>query len=114
MLSDKLARLEYLLLQNSGNASSALSKDEGPGKTPPEKVTRGKDGVKRKRGKQPGAAGANLVWAESPDDHLDRFPQGRCGCGAPDHQSHRVARGHRRLARGVEYLGSTRRSLAYS
>ncbi|MCA1672585.1 MAG: IS66 family transposase, partial [Actinobacteria bacterium] len=32
-------------------------------------------------GKQPGAAGANLAWTDTPDERTDRFPQGRCECG---------------------------------
>ncbi|MCA1682158.1 MAG: IS66 family transposase [Actinobacteria bacterium] len=83
VLAAKLARLEYLLSRNSGNSSSAPSKDDGPGKTPPpEKVHPGAGGPKRKKGKQPGAAGANLAWTDVPDGQVDRFPEGCCGCGA--------------------------------
>jgi hypothetical protein len=35
----------------------------------------------RWRGKQPGAPGANLAWTQVPDEHTDRFPEGRCECG---------------------------------
>jgi transposase len=81
-LAGKLARLEHLLSRNSGNSSSPPSKDDDPGKpAPPENKERGGGGPKRKRGKQPGAAGTHLPWTESPDDRLDRFPQGRCDCG---------------------------------
>lgn len=76
----KLARLEHLLSRNSGNSSMPPSRDDDPGKWPPaEKPKRG--GVKRKRGKQPGAPGANLAWVDKPDRQVDRFPQGRCECG---------------------------------
>lgn len=82
-LAAKVARLEHVLSRNSGNSSCPPSKDDGPGRTPPpEKVKRGEGGPKRKRGKQPGTPGANLAWMDTPDDHLDRFPEGRCGCGA--------------------------------
>ncbi len=29
----------------------------------------------------PALRGTHLPWTESPDDRLDRFPQGRCDCG---------------------------------
>jgi hypothetical protein len=35
----------------------------------------------RSNGKQPGAAGVNLSWTDSPDQRTDRFPEGRCECG---------------------------------
>jgi transposase len=80
-LAGKLARLEHLLSRNSGNSSMPPSKDDDPGRTsPPEKPKR-PVGPMRKRGKQPGAPGANLAWVQRPDDQLDRFPQGRCQCG---------------------------------
>jgi transposase len=81
VLAGKLARLEHLLSRNSKNSSSPPSKDDGPGKTPPPVDTRRGGGPKRSKGKQPGAAGANLAWMESPDKHVDRFPQGCCECG---------------------------------
>ena len=82
MLAGKLARLEHLLSRNSGNSSSPPARDDDPGKpAPPEKDTRDKGGPKRKRGKQPGAAGTHLPWTEHPDDRRDRFPRGRCDCG---------------------------------
>jgi transposase len=78
----KLAKLEHLLSRNSGNSSSPPSKDDGLGRTPPpEKSTPGEGGPKRRKGKQPGASGANLAWAENPDARRDRFPEGRCACG---------------------------------
>jgi hypothetical protein len=80
-LAGELSRLEHLLSRNSGNSSIPPSKDDDPGRTsPPEKPKR-PAGPKRKRGKQPGAPGANLAWVQRPDDQLDRFPQGRCQCG---------------------------------
>ncbi|MGH3896980.1 MAG: IS66 family transposase [Pseudonocardiaceae bacterium] len=80
-LAAKLARLEHLLSRNSGNSSSPPSKDNDPGRTPPPPKHRG-GGAKRSKGKQPGAPGSHLAWTDTPDDRLDRFPQGSCGCGA--------------------------------
>jgi hypothetical protein len=76
----RLARVEYLLSRNSGNSSSPPSKDDDPGRTPPKPKQPG-GGAGRKKGKQPGAAGSNLAWRDTPDDQRDRFPQGRCECG---------------------------------
>jgi transposase len=82
-LVGRLAKLEHLLSRNSKNSSSPPSKDDDPGKAPPEVVSkRGGDHPKRKRGKQPGAPGANLSWREVPDAHENQFPEGRCGCGS--------------------------------
>jgi transposase len=80
-LAAKLARLEYLLSRNSGNSSSPPSSDDDPGKPPPPERQHGRGGPKRSRGKQPGAPGSHLAWTESPDELVDRFPQGSCGCG---------------------------------
>lgn len=82
-LAGKLARLEHLLSRNSRNSSSPPSRDDDPGRTPPPdtKTGRGGGGPKRKRGKQPGAPGANLAWTDTPDARTDRFPTGRCDCG---------------------------------
>jgi transposase len=30
----------------------------------------------------PGRRGSHLAWGEDPDAHQDRFPEGRCECGA--------------------------------
>ncbi|MCA1675594.1 MAG: transposase, partial [Actinobacteria bacterium] len=80
-LAGKLARLEHLLSRNSANSSSPPSRDDDPGKTPPAEKKRGRMGPARPRGKQPGAPGSHLGWTESPDEHQDRFPHGRCDCG---------------------------------
>ena len=77
-LAGKLARLEHLLSRNSGNSSSPPSKDDEPGKPAPDKAKRRGGGPTRKRGKQPGAPGANLAWTDTPDARTDRFPEGRC------------------------------------
>jgi transposase len=81
-LAAKLARLEHLLSRNSGNSSSPPSRDDDPGRTPPEEKAHRRGGPTRSKGKQPGAPGASLAWRDVPDDHVDRFPEGRCGCGA--------------------------------
>ncbi len=81
VLAGKLARLEHLLSRNSKNSSSPPSKDDDPGKTPPPASKRRGSGPTRSKGKQPGAAGANLAWTDTPDERTDRFPQGRCDCG---------------------------------
>jgi hypothetical protein len=81
-LAAKLAQLEHLLSRNSGNSSSPPSKDDDPGRTPPAPKRRAEGGVKRPKGKQPGAPGSHLAWTDSPDDLQDRFPEGSCGCGA--------------------------------
>jgi transposase len=79
-LAERLARLEHLLTRNSGNSSMPPSRDEDPGHTPP--VVKPKSGAgKRKKGKQKGAAGANLSWLEDCLDRREVFPTGCCGCG---------------------------------
>jgi len=81
-LAGRLGKLEHLLSRNSGNSSNPPSKDDDLGKpAPPEKKERDKDGPKRSRGKQSGAPGSHLAWTDSPDDHRDRFLEGRCDCG---------------------------------
>ncbi|HEX8934065.1 MAG TPA: IS66 family transposase [Pseudonocardiaceae bacterium] len=82
-LAGKLARLEHWLSRNSSNSSMPPSRDDDPGKTPPVEKPKpcAGGGPKRKRGKQPGASGANLAWVTRPDGQVDRFPQGRCECG---------------------------------
>jgi transposase len=81
-LCAKLARVEHLLSRNSRNSSSPPSKDDDLGRTPPpKKAHRGGGSPRRNKGKQLGAAGANLAWTDSPGDHRDRFPEGVCACG---------------------------------
>ena len=79
----RLARLERLVSRNSANSSMPPSKDGEPGKTAPDESGENHGGREgRERGKQPGAPGARLVWREDPDGRVDRFPEGRCECGA--------------------------------
>ena len=81
-LAAKLAGLEHLLSRNSGNSSSPPSRDDDPGKpAAPEKTRRGGNPA-RARGKQPGAPGSHLAWIDDPHERRDRFPEGRCDCGA--------------------------------
>src|SRR3954467_14479914 len=81
-LADKLARLEHLLSRNSGNSSSPPSRDDDPGKPAAPENKRGRTGPARPRGKQPGAPGSHLAWTDDPHERRDRFPTGRCDCGA--------------------------------
>jgi len=80
-LAAKLARLEHLLSRNSGNSSAPPSRDDDPGRRPLAEKPGPGGGPKRRRGKQPGAPGANLAFTDAPDKRLDRFPQGQCDCG---------------------------------
>ena len=79
-LAHRLARLEHLLSRNSQNSSLPPSRDDDAGRTPAKPSSGGAS--RRSRGKQPGAPGSNLAWREAPDERLDRFPRGWCGCGA--------------------------------
>lgn len=83
-LAARLARLERLVSRNSANSSMPPSKDGEPGRTAPDEPVKKQPagGEGRKRGKQRGAAGANLAWRPDPDERVDRFPEGRCDCGA--------------------------------
>jgi hypothetical protein len=58
------------------------SGDDLPGRVPPRRERRAaQSAAKRKRGKQPGASGSAMSWAE-PDEVKDHYPRGTCGCGA--------------------------------
>ena len=53
-----------------------------PGGNPPSRQRRrAEERTARKRGKQPGAPGAVMSWAE-PDEVVCHYPHGLCGCGA--------------------------------
>jgi transposase len=81
-LSERLERVERLLSRNSSNSSMPPSSDETPGKTAPRRERRAADRAARKRGKQSGAEGHALAWAEHPQVVVDHRPEGRCpGCG---------------------------------
>ncbi len=81
-LRRKVARLERIITRNSGNSSMAPSGDDQPGRPPPRRQRRAAErAAGRKRGKQPGAPGSAMSWAE-PDDTRDHYPGGTCECGA--------------------------------
>jgi transposase len=79
-LRAEVADLRRRLGRNSGNSSMPPSVDDLPGKVPPGREARGK-GSGRRRGKQPGAPGTSMAWAQ-PDEVIDHRPAGACGCGA--------------------------------
>jgi transposase len=98
-LQDRVARLERLLSRNSGNSSMPPSADDLPGRKPPSRQQRrAAERAARKRGKQPGAPGAAMRWAE-PDEVKDHYPAGACACGADlaDAQDLGVARSHQQI-----------------
>jgi transposase len=81
-LRAKMARLERIVSRNSGNSSMPPSTDDLPGRKSLSRQQRRAAGrAARKRGKQPGAPGMALAWAE-PDEIQDHYPAGACGCGA--------------------------------
>jgi transposase len=81
-LRARVARLERALSRNSGNSSMPPSGDDQPGRKPPRQERRAAErAAARKRGKQPGAPGMGMSWAE-PDVTRDHFPSGACACGA--------------------------------
>jgi hypothetical protein len=81
-LRARVARLERALSRNSGNSSMPPSGDDAPGRKPPRKQRRAAErAARRKRGKQPGAPGSAMRWAE-PDETRDHYPHGACAYGA--------------------------------
>ena len=79
-LRAEVADLRRRLGRNSGNSSMPPSSDDLPGKVPPKRERRGR-GSGRSRGKQPGAPGTSMTWAQ-PDEVINHRPAGVCGCGA--------------------------------
>ncbi len=79
-LRERVARLERLISRNSGNSGMPPASDDQPGKAQPK--ARPARGGKRRPGKQPGAPGTTLAWSDAPDDIVEHFPSGACGCGA--------------------------------
>jgi hypothetical protein len=80
-LQQKVARLERAMSRNSGNSSMPPGTDDLPGRKPPSRQQRrAAQRAARKRGKQPGAPGSAMCWAE-PDRTEDHFPEGSCSCG---------------------------------
>jgi hypothetical protein len=80
-LRAKVERLERLISRNSGNSSFPPSMDAQPGRKRPKPRRRQGDGS-RGPGKQPGAPGSFLAWSTCPDERIQVFPEGMCGCGA--------------------------------
>jgi len=80
-LQVRVTRLERAASRNSQNSSMSPSSDDLPGRKPPRRQRRATERAARKRGKQPGAPGAAMRWAE-PDEVKDHHPAGACGCGA--------------------------------
>ncbi|HEY5988121.1 MAG TPA: transposase [Streptosporangiaceae bacterium] len=78
-LRAEVADLRRRLGRNSRNSSMPPSADDLPGRVPPKRERRG-EGSKHGRGKQPGAPGTSMAWAE-PDEVIDHHPAGACGCG---------------------------------
>jgi hypothetical protein len=71
-LAVRVACLERLISRNSGNSSMPPSSDDVlPGRGGPKRGLAGRDG-RRRRGKQPGAEGRWLGWAEVPDKTVCR------------------------------------------
>ena len=96
-LASEVRDLRRRLGRNSGNSSMPPSSDDLPGKVPPERQRRGK-GSGRSQGKQPGAPGTSMTWAQ-PGKVIDHRPAGTCGCGADLAQAEDlgVARSHQQL-----------------
>src|ERR1039458_9773538 len=96
-LAAEVRELRRRLGRNSGNSSMPPSSDDLPGKVPPKRERRGR-GSGRSRGKQPGAPGTSMTWAE-PDEVIDHRPAGTCSCGADLAQAADlgVARSHQQL-----------------
>jgi transposase len=70
-----------MVSRNSGNSSMPPSGDGQPGRKPPRRQRHAAERAARKRGKQPGAPGSAMTWAE-PDDVKEHYPSGACECGA--------------------------------
>jgi transposase len=80
-LRAEVAELRRRLGRNSRNSSMPPSADDLPGRAPPRRERR-TGGTGRRRGKQPGAPGTSMSWAE-PDEVVDHRPAGACDeCGA--------------------------------
>jgi hypothetical protein len=86
-MAERVAELERRLevlgraaSRNPGNSSMPPSADDLPGRMPP-RQRGGREGKKRRQGKQPGAPSSHLAWSENPDETVPLFPQGACACG---------------------------------
>ena len=72
-LAERVAGLERLVGRNSDNSSMPPSTNDLPGRKAPSRKT-GKRS-ERRRGKQPGAAGAGLPRVDNPDETVRRCSQ---------------------------------------
>jgi len=90
-LKSKIAELERMIGRSSKNSSLPPSSDSIKDKAEATKdraerraaaKAARKEEVARKRGKQPGAPGANLMKREDPTSVIDHEPQCCAGCGA--------------------------------
>ncbi len=82
-LARRMARLERIISRDSGNSSMPPSSDDVlPGRRVPKRRRPGGGAARRRRGKQPGAEGRWLGWADAPDETTCHRPAGRCACGA--------------------------------
>jgi len=79
-LAERVAGLERLVGRNSDNSSMPPSTDDLPGRKAPSRKA-GKRS-ERRRGKQPGAAGAGLPQVDHPDETVQVFPETCADCGA--------------------------------
>ena len=81
-LTGRLARAERLASRNPGNSPLSPSSDDVlPGRKPKARREH-KPGSGRNQGKQPGARGRHLPWAEVPDKTACHRPPRACGCRA--------------------------------
>ncbi len=78
-LAGEVAALRRRAGRNSGNSSMPPSAGDLPGRQAPARRPRG--GTGRKRGKQKGAPGSSMSWAE-PGEVIGHRPCGACECGA--------------------------------
>ena len=79
-LREQLEAADRAGSRNSGNSSMPPSSDDLPGRKRPRKQRRAAERAEKKRGKQPGSAGASMTW-EVPDWTEDHYPEGACSCG---------------------------------
>jgi hypothetical protein len=83
-LRSELEQIKRLISRNSGNSSMPPSTDDLPGRAGKRKPAAGgqSGGLKRGRGKQPGAPGSHLPWLDEADvEVVDQRPRGSCACG---------------------------------
>jgi transposase len=86
-LESRIAELERIVGQNSGNSGKPPSRDSSAERQRQAEERRKKQeaagGVKRRRGKQRGAKGKTLEMSDSPDDIVHHRPDRCRDCGSP-------------------------------